>query len=87
MFLQPSLERWLPRTWLTGYPLPSLNVQSVKPDFFTVKSGTVAARNQATWGSSALAQSPKIQKRKQFSGVLKVSPNSYSLTEKEYGSD
>jgi len=41
-----------------------------------VKSATVAARNQLNWGSSQrpktnnLAQSPKVQKRRQFTGIL-----------------
>ena len=42
-----------------------------------MKSATVAARNQVTWGTKPrsnaenLAQSPKVQKRRQFGGVLK----------------
>ena len=58
--------------------LSNLRHWSKALNYCLVKSATVAARNQLNWGSSQrpktnnLAQSPKVQKRRQFTGILQV---------------
>lgn len=69
IFIGPKLKRWQ----------IMCSRGMINMTMILVKSATVASRNRLNWGPSSrpaappsLEQSPKVQKRRQFSGVLKV---------------